>query len=154
MSTATSAGASVPTPAAASSPSSPTARAVSQCTSGLMVKLGPTISHMDAKMKAVNERQAELAERLEAENEKFAKSEEQFPLNEMIGRTRAYHEKMVSLKKEMASLGERAGTMKARAMRLQEAKQKEALKREQKRQKEAEREEQLVAKPAAVQAKK
>ena len=35
-----------------------------------------------------------------------------------------------------------------RAMRLQEAKQKEALKREHRRQKDAEKEAQLVAKPA------
>ena len=37
-----------------------------------------------------------------------------------------------------------------RAMRLQEAKQKEALKREHRRQKDAEKEAQLVAKPAAA----
>ena len=44
--------------------------------------------------------------------------------------------------------------LRLRAMRLQEAKQKEALKREHKRQKDAEKEAQLVAKPAAASSSK
>jgi hypothetical protein len=122
--------------------------AVSKCTTGLMSRLEPTLKHVDARLKAVNERQADLAEKVEAENDKFSKSEEQFQIEEMIAKTKAYLEKLVSLQKEMGAAGERAAAMRARAMKMQEAKQKEALKREQKRQKDAERDEQLVAKPA------
>lgn len=48
----------------------------------------------------------------------------------------------------MTQLTDRATSLKARASKLQEAKQKEALKRELKRQKEQELEESLEAKPA------
>ena len=48
----------------------------------------------------------------------------------------------------MVGLTERSESLKLRAMKLQEAKQREALKKELKRQKNAEREEELIAKPA------
>ena len=50
----------------------------------------------------------------------------------------------------MVTLSERSADMKTRAMRLQEAKQKEALRREQKRQQAAEREEALVGKVLCI----
>ena len=88
------------------------ATAVDQCTHGLISRVEPTVKRFDAKLKVANERQSELAERIEAENEKFAKSEEQFPLEEMIGKTRRYHDKLASLRKEMATLAERSDSMR------------------------------------------
>jgi len=49
----------------------------------------------------------------------------------------------------MVTLTDRSSNMKSRALKLQEAKQKEALRRELKRQDDFEREEALVAKPVS-----
>lgn len=65
----------------------------------------------------------------------------------MFQKTRHYHQKLANLQREMVVLSERSNTMKLRALKLQEAKQKEALKRELKRQENLEREEALVARP-------
>ena len=88
------------------------AAAINQCTSGLISRLEPTVKRFDAKLKVANERQSELAERIEAENEKFSKSEEQFPMEEMIGKTKRYHDKLASLRKEMTTLAERSDSMR------------------------------------------
>ena len=86
---------------------------------------------------------------MSAENEKFTKSANQFRLQDLIDTTQFYHEKLVNLKREMATLSERSASMKQRGLRLQEAKQKEALRRELKRQKDQELEDHLVAKPVS-----
>ena len=70
-------------------------------------------------------------------------------MQEMIQKTRQYHQKLTNLQKEMLTLGDRSNQMKSRALKLQEAKQKEALKRELKRQDDFDREEALVAKPVS-----
>ena len=70
-------------------------------------------------------------------------------MQEMIQKTRQYHNKLTHLQREMVTLSDRSSQMKSRALKLQEAKQKEALKRELKRQDDFEREEALVAKPVA-----
>ena len=88
------------------------ATAVDQCKRGLISRVEPTVKRFDAKLKVANERQSELAERIEAENEKFAKSEEQFPLEEMIAKTKRYHDKLASLRKEMAALTDRSDSMR------------------------------------------
>lgn len=71
---------------------------------------------------------------------------EEYKISDMIQKTKQYQQKLSGLQKEMVTLSERSANMKTRAMRLQEAKQKEALRREQKRQQAAEREEALVGK--------
>ena len=68
----------------------------------------------------------------------------------MIQKTRAYQTKLNYLQREMSNLSERSNDMKHRAMKLQESKQKEALKRELKKQEDLEREEALVARPASA----
>ena len=97
----------------------------------------------------INNRQTVLCDKLTGENEKFEKVTEEYKVSAMVSKTRHYQEKLQNLQKEMSTLSERSSSMKARAMKLQDAKQKEALKREQKRQQDLEREEALVARPAA-----
>jgi hypothetical protein len=74
---------------------------------------------------------------------------EEYKLQEMIQKTRQYHQKLTNLQKEMLTLSDRSNNMKSRALKLQEAKQKEALQRELKRQDDFDREEALVAKPVS-----
>ena len=45
-------------------------------------------------------------------------------MQEMIQKTRQYHQKLTNLQKEMLTLGDRSNQMKSRALKLQEAKQK------------------------------
>ena len=88
------------------------ATSVDQCARGLISRVEPTVKRFDAKLKIANERQSELAERIEAENEKFAKSEEQFPMDDMIAKTKRYHDKLAALRKEMSALAERSDSMR------------------------------------------
>ena len=100
-------------------------------------------------MEVINNKQISLQDKLTGENEKFEKVAEEYKLDDMIQKTRAYHVKLSQLQKEMSLLSDRSNGMKQRAMKLQELKQKEALKRELKRQEDLEREEAIVAKPVS-----
>ena len=75
---------------------------------------------------------------------------EEYKISGMIKKTRAYQSKLNYLQKEMSNLSERSNDMKYRAMKLQENKQKEALRRELKKQEDLEREEAIVARPAST----
>lgn len=99
-------------------------------------------------MEVINNRQVQIQDKLGGESEKFEKVTHEYKIHEMIQKTRNYQMKLVNLQKEMVSLSERSASMTSRALKLQEAKQKEALKRELKRQEQLEKEEALVAKPA------
>ena len=104
-------------------------------------------------MEVINNKQVTLQDKIIGENEKFEKVAEEYKIDEMIQKTRAYQAKLSQLQKEMSSLSDRSTGMKQRAMKLQECKQKEALKRELRKQEELEREEALVARPAAESSK-
>ena len=82
------------------------------------------------------------------ENEKFEKVAEEYKMQEMIQKTKLYKKKLEGLKHEMETMTEISSNMNVRAMRLQEAKQTEALKREAKLNQDREREENLIARPA------
>ena len=99
-------------------------------------------------LQQVCEKQIDLADKVASENEKFVRIEEGLHLSQMIEKTASYKFKLESLQREMKELTQRSKQMKIRAYKLQEAKQKEALKREYQRQKEIEKEEMLTAKPA------
>jgi len=91
------------------------------------------------------EKQTELCDRISLENEKLSGAHASVRLDEMTSQTQAYLEKLKSLKSEMSHLSERSTQMRERALRLQEAKQRQALEREQERQTQLEKEELLVA---------
>ena len=97
----------------------------------------------------MNNRSISIQDKLIGENEKFEKVAEEYAIQDMVQKTRQYHQKLTNLQKEMVNLSDRSESMKSRALKLQEAKQKEALKRELKRQADFEREEALVAKPVS-----
>ena len=105
----------------------------------------PTLQSIKTQLEKVSEKQIELTDKVAAENEKYAKSEEEFQLEAILDRTRKYHDKLTGLQQEMWILTRRSQTMKLRSAKVQEAKQKEALKR----QFEQERENALIAQPAA-----
>lgn len=124
--------------------------AVEKCTQGLVEKFENPVRGVNASLELVNNRQALLADRLEVENGKFTQIEKDYNVSDMLQKTRHYQQKLASLQKEMVSLTEKSSSMRSRAMKLQEAKQREALKREHKRQMDMEKEELLVAKPSST----
>ena len=99
-------------------------------------------------LQQVSEKQIELTDKVASENEKFLRIEEGVHLSEMIEKTNAYKVKLELLQRDMNDMTQRSKQMKIRAHKLQESKQKEALKREYLRQKEIEKEDLLTAKPA------
>ncbi|XP_059088478.1 biogenesis of lysosome-related organelles complex 1 subunit 6-like [Tigriopus californicus] len=115
---------------------------------GLLSRFKPRSGQFQQKIQDLNDQQVELVDRVEAEKDKFEKGLEDFPLSEMISRTQSYHGKLLDLQREMKAMSERSQGMKARALRLQELKQAEALTRVNRLQREADKEEQLIAKPA------
>ena len=123
------------------SPSDP----IQECTRGLLEQFVPQADKVREKLTSLTEKQLDLSDKVAAQGEKFDKTEQEYDLDQMLKKTRAYHGKLIDLRREMGELSQRSGQMKVRALRLQEAKQKEALKRENMRQKELEREEMLVA---------
>ena len=99
-------------------------------------------------LQQVSEKQIKLTDKVASENEKFLRIEEGVHLSEMIEKTNAYKVKLELLQRDMNDMTQRSKQMKIRAHKLQESKQKEALKREYLRQKEIEKEDLLTAKPA------
>ena len=127
--------------------------AVQLCSQGLVQGVvQPTLDPIGTQLQKINDKQIELADKVAAENEKYARSEEEFQLDAILDRTRKYHLKLNNLGKEMWILTQRSQTMRQRAAKLHEAKQKEALQREHKRQLDLERENALVAQPASASA--
>lgn len=99
----------------------------------------------NGQMAALSERQTELADAVSFENDKLTGATT--GLQPMIDKTALYLEKLRNINKEMQRLSEKSDSMKVRALKLQEAKQNEALMREQRLQQEKEREDMLTAKP-------
>lgn len=126
----------------------PSSSSIDKCTRGLIEKFESPVQGIDASLEVINNRQTLLQDKLTGENEKFEKVNEEYKINEMIQKTRQYHSKLSNLQREMVVLTDRSASLKTRALKLQESKQKEALKRELKRQEELEKEEALVARPA------
>ena len=124
-------------------------KSIEKCTNGLISKFEGPVQGIDSTLEVINNRQTAITDKLIGENEKFEKVAEDYKIEEMIHKTRQYHQKLTNLQREMVTMSDRSVNMKSRALKLQEAKQKEALKRELKRQDDFEREEALVAKPVA-----
>merc|ERR1712156_597608 len=104
------------------------------CTKGLVDKIKSPVQGIDAALEVVDNRSVSIQDKLIGENEKFEKVAEEYKMQEMIQKTRQYHSKLTHLQREMVTLSDRSSQMKSRALKLQEAKQKEALKRELERQ--------------------
>ena len=123
-------------------------KSIEKCTNGLISKFEGPVQGIDSTLEVINNRQTTITDKLIGENEKFEKVAEEYKMQEMIQKTKLYKKKLEGLKHEMETMTERSSNMNVRAMRLQEAKQTEALKREAKLNQDREREENLIARPA------
>merc|ERR1711911_558494 len=91
-------------------------------------------------------KQDHVLEAIEAENQRYHRTEAIQDLSLKTAQIKVYHEKLLTIRKTMATLHDRSTRLKRRALKLQTEKQKEALAKATARDKEREREKKLVAK--------
>ncbi|KAG6794627.1 biogenesis of lysosome-related organelles complex 1 subunit 6 [Apis mellifera caucasica] len=101
----------------------------------------------EKKLDEVKNKQETLLNQMQIENKKFQDVFDDIKLNDMFQTIKISQNKLILMKKEMASIHERTFKLKKRALRLQQIIQKEALNREQQREQEIRREQELIGKP-------
>ncbi|XP_043785988.1 biogenesis of lysosome-related organelles complex 1 subunit 6 [Apis laboriosa] len=101
----------------------------------------------EKKLDEVKNKQETLLNQMQIENKKFQDVFDDIKLNDMFQTIKIGQNKLILMKKEMASIHERTFKLKKRALRLQQIIQKEALNREQQREQEIRREQELIGKP-------
>lgn len=122
--------------------------AVYKLTEGLLSHYLPDLQRSKQTLQELTQNQVILLDTLDQEVTKFKDCNALLDLNSLFTEAKAYHNKLVNIRKEMIVIHERTTKLKKRALKLQQQKQKEALEKEQQREKEMERERQLIAKPA------
>jgi len=120
---------------------------VLKCTKGFLDHYSPVFTKLSNDLERLNTAQEILTVDVKTEREKIEKITND-DLTEMIGETGRYRLKAGRLQEEMLALSERSERLRKRAAKLQDQKQKEALRRENKRVQDIEREKELVARPA------
>uniref|UniRef100_A0AAQ6IHI3 Biogenesis of lysosome-related organelles complex 1 subunit 6 n=1 Tax=Anabas testudineus TaxID=64144 RepID=A0AAQ6IHI3_ANATE len=123
-------------------------KAVEKLTEGLLSHYLPDLQNSKRALQELTQNQLILLDTLDQEVTKFRECNALLDLNSLFTEAKVYHNKLVTIRKEMIMLHEKTTKLKKRALKLQQQKQKEALEKEQQREKELERERQLTAKPA------
>ncbi|XP_035273094.1 biogenesis of lysosome-related organelles complex 1 subunit 6 isoform X2 [Anguilla rostrata] len=123
-------------------------QAVEKLTSGLISHYLPDLQNSKRALQELTQNQGILLDTLEQEITKFRECNSLLDMHSLFTEAKFYHNKLVSIRKEMLMLHEKTTKLKKRALKLQQQRQKEALEKEQQREKELERERQLIAKPA------
>uniref|UniRef100_A0A8C8SU97 Biogenesis of lysosome-related organelles complex 1 subunit 6 n=1 Tax=Pelusios castaneus TaxID=367368 RepID=A0A8C8SU97_9SAUR len=123
-------------------------KAVEQLTEGLISHYLPDLQRSKLALQELTQNQVVLLDTLEQEISKFKECNSILDINALFSEAKHYHNKLVTIRKEMLMLHEKTSKLKKRALKLQQKRQKEELEREQQREKEFEREKQLIAKPA------
>jgi len=113
---------------------------------GLLAHLLPPLESSKAHVDDLLKKQNHVLEVIEAENQRYQRTEAIQELSLKTAQIKVYHEKLLTIRKTMATLHDRSTRLKRRALKLQTEKQKEALAKATARDKEREREKKLVAK--------
>lgn len=123
-------------------------RAVDRLTEGLLSHYLPDLQNSKRVLQELTQNQVILLDTLDQEVTKFRDCNALLDLNSLFTEAKIYHNKLVSIRKEMIMLHEKTTKLKKKALKLQQQKQKDFLEKEQQRERELERERQLTAKPA------
>lgn len=121
--------------------------AVKKLTEGFLNQYQVQWEQTEKKLDEVKNKQETLLNQMQIENKKFQDVFDDIKLNDMFQTIKISQNKLILMKKEMASIHERTFKLKKRALRLQQIIQKEALNREQQREQEIRREQELIGKP-------
>ncbi|XP_008308738.1 biogenesis of lysosome-related organelles complex 1 subunit 6 [Cynoglossus semilaevis] len=123
-------------------------KAVERLTEGFLSYYLPDLQNSKRALQELTQNQLILLDTLDQEVTKFRECNTIHDLNLLFTEAKVYHNKLVTIRKEMIMLHDKTTKLKKRALKLQQQKQREALEKEQQREKELERERQLIAKPA------
>lgn len=123
-------------------------KAVERLTEGLLSHYLPDLQNLKGALQELTQNQLILLDTMDQEVTKFRECNTIHDLNLLFTEAKVYHNKLVTIRKEMITLHDKTTKLKKRALKLQQQKQREALEKEQQREKELERERQLIAKPA------
>ncbi|KAM5172173.1 biogenesis of lysosome-related organelles complex 1 subunit 6 isoform 1-T1 [Mantella aurantiaca] len=123
-------------------------KAVEQLSEGLIAHYLPNLQNSKLALQELTQNQVVLLDTLDQEISKFKECNSVLDINALFSEAKYYHNKLVTIRKEMMLLHEKSSKLKKRALKLQQKKQEENLKQEQQRERELEREKQLTAKPA------
>ncbi|KAJ8398271.1 hypothetical protein AAFF_G00428410 [Aldrovandia affinis] len=121
---------------------------IEKLTNGLISHYLPDLQNSKGALQELTQNQGILLDTLDQEITKFKECNSLLDINSLFTEAKVYHNKLVSIRKEMMMLHEKTTKLKKRALKLQQQRQKEALEKEQQREKELERERLLIAKPA------
>ncbi|XP_053321130.1 biogenesis of lysosome-related organelles complex 1 subunit 6 [Spea bombifrons] len=122
--------------------------AVDLLSDGLVSHYLPNLQSSKLALQELTQNQGVLLDTLDQEISKFKECNSILDINALFSEAKHYHNKLVSIRKEMIMLHDKTSKLKKRALKLQQKKQEENLKQEQQREREFEREKQLTAKPA------
>ncbi|XP_025080776.1 biogenesis of lysosome-related organelles complex 1 subunit 6-like isoform X2 [Pomacea canaliculata] len=109
----------------------------------------PSLEKAKSSISEIVSNQQVIIDTLEQENSKFKECTAFNELTITMLKARDYYNKLVTVKKDMSSLHDRAIKLKRRALKLQQQKQKEELQRAHQLEKELERDQMLTAKVAS-----
>ncbi|XP_045214193.2 biogenesis of lysosome-related organelles complex 1 subunit 6-like [Mercenaria mercenaria] len=121
---------------------------IEKLTHGVLEMFLPNLQKAKGSLNEVLHNQEVLIETVQQENSKFTESASMKQLIETMQEAKAYHGKLVNLKREMNSLMDKSTKLKRRAVKLQQEKQKEELRKAVQQEREQERERMLTAKVA------
>jgi len=116
---------------------------------GVMSQMQPQYEASQATLRDVCKSQHILIETVQAENAKFDDCSALKEVIQVMEQAKLYHNKLLTIKKDMSMLHEKSAKMKSRALKLQQQKQKEALQKEADRERQLEKERALIALPAS-----
>ncbi|XP_058830207.1 uncharacterized protein LOC131689259 [Topomyia yanbarensis] len=94
---------------------------VKALSSGLMQIYEPTLNEVKANLSELLDKQTEMQKAIETEKRVFS-SEEVQQINEMISKAKFYKEKAVRIKTQMHQVHQRAKSLRAKALDMQELK--------------------------------
>ncbi|KDR19214.1 Pallidin [Zootermopsis nevadensis] len=122
---------------------------VSKLAVGLLALYQPELKKVKQQLDELTKKQTSLIDKLQDENRRFNNVQTSEELQQMFTTVKLYQTKLVTIKKEMMQLYDRATKLKTRALKLQQTKQKAALHRQQQRELQLQRETDLIAKPSS-----
>ena len=122
--------------------------AIALCSTGITSHYSLTFKKLASDLERLNTAQEILTIDVKTESERLREAAGGHGLSGMVETTARYQQKLAKLQGDMSALTERSAKLRKRAARLQDEKQKEALRRENKRVMDLERENELIAKPA------
>ncbi|KAL8595545.1 hypothetical protein ACOMHN_000753 [Nucella lapillus] len=122
---------------------------VQQLTDGFIQRFLPTLEKSKSSVSEILNNQTVVIETLEQENAKFKDCTAHLDLCQMMGKAKTYHSKLLTVRRDMAALHDKAAKLKRRALKLQQQRQKEELQRAHQQERELEKEHMLTAKVAS-----